>query len=61
MSTDVVLKILTLGESSVGKTSIILRYTENTFSEQFLTTIGIDFKQKIIDFHQKLSYNDKKR
>ena len=53
MSTDVVLKILTLGESSVGKTSIILRYTENTFSEQFLTTIGIDFKQKIIDFHNK--------
>lgn len=53
MSSDIVIKILTLGESSVGKTSIILRYTENTFSEQFLTTIGIDFKQKIIDFKKK--------
>ena len=49
MATDVVLKILTLGETSVGKTSIIMRYTEDKFSQQFLSTVGIDFKSKIIE------------
>lgn len=50
---DLVLKILTLGESTVGKTSIIMRYTDNTFSQQFLSTVGIDFKAKIIDYKDK--------
>ena len=50
---DLVLKILTLGESTVGKTSIIMRYTDNTFSQQFLSTVGIDFKAKIIEYKDK--------
>ncbi len=53
MATDVVLKILTLGETSVGKTSIIMRYTEDKFSQQFLSTVGIDFKSKIIEHKGK--------
>ena len=51
------IKILTLGESSVGKTSFILRYTENTFSEIYLTTMGIDFKTKIIKLKNKKTYS----
>lgn len=47
------LKILTIGESGVGKSSIILRYTENKFSESFLSTIGIDFKSKTNYFDNK--------
>lgn len=47
------LKILTIGESGVGKSSIILRYTENKFSESFLSTIGIDFKTKIDSYQNK--------
>ena len=49
--------IMTLGNSSVGKTCYILRYTEKTFEEVYLTTLGIDYKTKII----KLPNNQKYR
>ena len=40
---------MTLGISSVGKTSFIFRFTENTFQNLFISTIGIDYKVKIIE------------
>ena len=42
------IKIMTLGNSSVGKTSFILKLTDNTFIENYLSTLGVDFKQKEI-------------
>ena len=45
---DYNLKILTIGESGVGKTCILLRYTENKFLVNHIITIGIDFKSKLI-------------
>lgn len=50
---DYSFKILTLGESCVGKTSILLRYTENSFIQTHLLTIGIDFKTKYITMNKK--------
>ena len=47
MSEKYILKILTLGSTSVGKTSIILRYTEDKFKTN-KPTLGIDYKIKII-------------
>ena len=44
-----VICIMTLGISSVGKTSFILRFTENSFQNLFYSTVGIDFKVKIIE------------
>ena len=41
-------KIMILGESMVGKTSIINRYVNDKFGERYLCTIGIDFQEKII-------------
>ena len=43
--------LILLGNTRVGKTSLILRYTEDSFSSSFSTTLGIDFKIKkaIID------------
>jgi len=43
---DYLLKILLVGESGVGKSCLLLRYTENSFSDSFISTIGVDFKIK---------------
>ena len=43
---DVLYKILLIGDSGVGKTSVILRFTKNIFKEEFLNSIGVDFKSK---------------
>lgn len=42
------LKILIIGESAVGKSCLLLRYTDNRFTEAFMTTIGVDFKTKFL-------------
>ena len=40
--------LLLVGETHVGKTSILLKFTEGKFNETHLTTIGIDYKTKYI-------------
>ena len=42
-------KILIIGNSAVGKTSMLLKYTENRFPEAHIATIGVEFKVKIIE------------
>ena len=51
------LNILSLGETTVGKTCFILRYTENTYIGNSLSTFGIDYKTKKVDIPNKKSYN----
>ena len=41
-------KVILIGENSVGKTSIIIRYTTNQFNPLQLSTIGASFMNKII-------------
>eukprot|EP01130_Rhizamoeba_saxonica_P004757 TRINITY_DN1930_c0_g1_i1.p1 TRINITY_DN1930_c0_g1~~TRINITY_DN1930_c0_g1_i1.p1 ORF type:complete len:105 (-),score=18.69 TRINITY_DN1930_c0_g1_i1:77-391(-) len=43
------MKILLLGDSEVGKTSLLLRFAEGQFSTSTTSTIGIDFKTKIVN------------
>lgn len=43
------LKILTLGDASVGKTCILLRFAENEFPLSTMPTIGIEYKTKVIE------------
>ena len=50
---DYVIKLLLIGESGAGKTSLLLRYDRNTFSDVFISTIGIDFKIKYIVIDKK--------
>jgi small GTP-binding protein len=47
-------KIIILGDSQVGKTSIIARYTHNTFETSLMPTIGSDFQSRIITIDDKL-------
>ena len=45
-------KILLLGDSSVGKTCFLKRYTDNTFQDAYLSTIGFDFKYKFVTLEE---------
>ncbi|GFS82544.1 GTP-binding protein ypt2 [Nephila pilipes] len=42
-------KILVLGDSNVGKTCIVHRFCDERYYDTYISTIGIDFKQKIIN------------
>ena len=44
------LKIILLGDTNVGKTSLILRYTENLIEKTHLNTIGLELKEKTITY-----------
>ena len=50
---DIIYKILILGESNVGKTSILLRYINDTFDESAISTCGVDVKCKYVSFDNK--------
>ena len=51
---DHLLSLLLLGDSSVGKSALLLRFAENNFAESFIATIGIDFKIKTIKMDNKV-------
>ena len=46
---ELLYKILLLGDSSVGKTCFLMRYTDNTYQEIHMSTIGIDNKFKDVE------------
>ncbi|XP_036399758.1 ras-related protein Rab-27A-like [Megalops cyprinoides] len=43
---DYLIKFLALGDSGVGKTSFLYQYTDGKFNNKFITTVGIDFREK---------------
>ena len=42
------IKLITLGNSTVGKSSFMIKYIDNSFTFNYTTTLGVDFKQKKI-------------
>ena len=44
-------KIVLLGHFGVGKTSLIRRYVDSIFSEDYLVTVGVHVKKKELDFN----------
>ncbi|KAM6961300.1 ras-related protein Rab-15-like [Aplochiton taeniatus] len=46
---DVLLRLLLLGDSGVGKTCLLCRFTENEFLSSHISTIGVDFKMKTVE------------
>jgi Ras-related protein Rab-1A len=45
---DYLFKLVIIGNSGVGKSSVLLRFSDDQFSESYLTTIGVDFKFKTL-------------
>ena len=43
---DYLFKIVLIGSSSVGKSSLLRRYSDDSFQESYLATIGVDFRFK---------------
>jgi small GTP-binding protein len=52
-------KMSIIGDENVGKTSIILRYLNNTFTSQYITTLGADFVDKVFTNSDLPSLNPK--
>ena len=48
-----IFKVLLLGNNDVGKSSLILRYVDQVWSDTFVPTIGVDFKVKTLEIENK--------
>ncbi len=51
---DYLFEIIIMGYSSAGKQDFILRFTDDSFTENYLTTLGFDLRIKTINFENKL-------
>ena len=50
---DFIFKVLLLGNSDVGKSSLLLRYVDSVWNDTFVPTIGVDFKVKTLTINEK--------
>lgn len=50
---DYLFKLLLIGDSGVGKSSLLLRFTDDSFSENYISTIGVDFKIRTVQLDGK--------
>ena len=50
---DYLFKVMVMGDMGVGKSNLILRFTEDTYTESYLSSIGSDFKVKTIELGGK--------
>lgn len=57
MTEEFMYKVVLVGDENVGKTSILVRYTERRFVESYLPTLGTDFAVKVVE----LKGDDNKR
>lgn len=46
---DYLFKLLLIGDSGVGKTCLLFRFSDDAFNTSFIATIGIDFKVRTVD------------
>ena len=50
---SIIYKVLILGNSSVGKTSFLIRFSDDKFDPETLTIVGVDYKTKYIKRNDK--------
>ena len=49
---DYLFKIVIIGNSSVGKSSLLRRFADDQFQESYLATIGVDFRFKYLPYYR---------
>jgi len=50
---DMKIELITLGDSQVGKSSLLQRFSDDRFTSNYITTMGIDFKIKYLQIDGK--------
>jgi hypothetical protein len=50
-----IVRLLMVGDSACGKTSLVLRFDQNVFSTKFVTTIGVDYRDKMVKVRHSLA------
>jgi len=50
---DFLFKLLLIGDSGVGKSCLLLRFADDTYTESYITTIGVDFKIRTVEIDTK--------
>ena len=51
---DYLFKILLLGDSNIGKSSLLMRFVEDTYSNNYVSTVGIDFRIRTLQYNNYL-------
>jgi len=51
---DYLFKLLLIGDSGVGKSCLLLRFADDSYSESYISTIGVDFKIRTVDLDAKV-------
>jgi len=52
-----IVRLLMVGDSACGKTSLVLRFDQNVFSTKFVTTIGVDYRDKMVKVSRKMDWS----
>lgn len=50
---DYLFKLVLIGDSSVGKSCLLLRFADDSFTESYISTIGVDFRFRTVKIEDK--------